>query len=249
LAPHVALARDAFIRDGALADHVDYFAKAAQDSEAKKSGFAYAVLLQLASNFQLPSGPRNQAGKSLEAAWTKPASTVALLKAIGDTKADECALQVKQFLNDKRPEVKEAATYAATRGSRLFIKQGCILCHTISPLDTPKGPHLEDIGSKQKRDELLESILKPSAKLAQGYESWIFTLTDGKLVTGFVVRETGDAIEVRNVGGISMLIPNADIDTRVRSEVSIMPEGLASNLTVQELSSLIAYLESLRSKK
>ncbi|HYV39849.1 MAG TPA: PVC-type heme-binding CxxCH protein [Gemmataceae bacterium] len=284
-AAQVALARDAFIRDGALADHVDYFAKAAQDNDAKKSGFAYAVLLQLASNFQLPSGPRNQAGKSLEEAWTKPASTVALLKAIGDTKADECALQVKQFLNDKRPEVKEAATYAAklidldaldkakkgptvgslsyedavaavlqekgdaTRGSRLFIKQGCILCHTISPLDTPKGPHLEDIGSKQKREELLESILKPSAKLAQGYESWIFTLTDGKMVTGFVVRETGDAIEVRNVGGISMLIPNADIDTRVRSEVSIMPEGLASNLTVQEFSSLIAYLESLRSKK
>src|SRR5207244_2019878 len=42
LAAQIALARDAFIRDGALADHVDYFAKAAQKEGAKEKGLAYA---------------------------------------------------------------------------------------------------------------------------------------------------------------------------------------------------------------
>jgi putative heme-binding domain-containing protein len=124
-----------------------------------------------------------------------------------------------------------------------------VLCHTISSLDTPKGPHLEDIGSKQKREELIESILKPSAKLAQGYEPWNFTMLDGKIVSGFVVRETGEEIEIRNVGGISTMILKADVDTRVRGEISIMPEGLANGLTVQELASLVSYLESLKTKK
>ena len=54
---------------------------------------------------------------------------------------------------------------------------------------------------------------------------------------------------MRNVGGISALVAKAEIDTRVRGEVSIMPEGLVNGLTVQELASLVSYLESLKSKK
>ena len=50
MASQVALARDAFLRDGALADHVEYFAKMTQAEDAKKNGLAYAVLLQLALN-------------------------------------------------------------------------------------------------------------------------------------------------------------------------------------------------------
>src|SRR5262249_18426856 len=157
----------------------------------------YRVLLQIAANLQLPVAPRNLAGKYLEEAWTKAATAVSLLRAIGDAEAEEYSLQIKQHLSDTRAEVKEAATYAAKRidlealekaaksgsrvgtmpyeevvakvmkdkgsaqrGVRLFAKQGCVLCHTVSALETPKGPHLIDIGNKQKRDELLESILK-----------------------------------------------------------------------------------------
>ena len=53
------------------------------------------------------------------------------------------------------------------------------MCHTISPLDLPKGPPLYEAGSRYKRDELIESILKPSAKIAQGFETKFFLLNDG----------------------------------------------------------------------
>jgi putative heme-binding domain-containing protein len=285
LSPQVKAARDGFLHDGALAEAAGAFGKLTESPDAARRELGYRVLLQISGSFQLPVGPRNQAGKVLEQAWTKPATTVSLLRAIGDAEAEEYLLQIKQHLSDARPEVKEAAAYAAKRidlealekaaktgsrvgtmayedvvakvmvekgnaerGVRLFAKQGCVLCHTVSSLETPKGPHLEDIGSKQKRDELLESILKPSAKLAQGYESWLIALDSGRTVTGFIVRESGEQIELRNVGGISMMIPKTAIDTRERGMVSIMPEGLANALTVEDLASLIAYMETLRTK-
>ena len=50
-----------------------------------------------------------------------------------------------------------------------------------------------DIGKRYKPDELVESILKPSAKLAQGYETYRFATADGRVFTGFVVSERADA--------------------------------------------------------
>jgi putative heme-binding domain-containing protein len=285
LAAQLKAVRDDFIRDGTLAEAAAEFGKLTQSPDAGRRELGYRVLIQIATNFQLPVEPRNLASRLLEEAWTKPASTVSMLRAIGDAQAEEYLLQVKQHLGDARPEVKEAAAYAARtldlealeklaqsgsrvgimiyeevvakvmnekgnaeRGKRLFAKQGCVLCHTVSALETPKGPYLADIGSKQKREELLESILKPSAKLAQGYEPWIIALTNGKVVTGFIVRESGEEVELRNLGGISTMIPKASIDARQRGTISIMPEGLVNALTIEDLASLVAYLESLRTK-
>jgi putative heme-binding domain-containing protein len=277
-------ARNAFISDVRTADHVDYFSKLLQGEGPGTHQLVYAVLLQVAGNRQLPQAARNSAEKLLEAAWSRPASTVSLLKAIGDARAEEFALQIKQHLTDKNAEVKDAAQYAAKRinldaltkvktgptvgtmkyeevfaaalkekgdverGRRLFLKQGCILCHTISPQDTPKGPPLYEAGTRYKRDELLESILKPSAKIAQGFETRFFSLNDGKLLEGFVTRETADEVELRNLAGVPTVIRKADIDQTGRREISMMPERLVDGLTVPELASLVAYLESMRKK-
>jgi putative heme-binding domain-containing protein len=275
-------ARNAFINDVRTADYVDFFAKLSQGTDAPSKELAYTALLQIAANRQLAQASRITADKVLEAAWSKPATTASLLRAIGDAKAEEFALQIKQYLADKRPEVKEAAEYAAKRidldalsrartgptvgtmkydevlaaamkekgdaerGNRLFLKQGCILCHTIAAQDTPKGPPLYEAGSRYKRDELLESILKPSAKIAQGFETRFFLLNDGKMVEGFVTRETADEVEIRNLAGVPTVVRKTDIDQSGRRETSMMPERLVDGLTVEELASLVAYLESMK---
>lgn len=134
-------------------------------------------------------------------------------------------------------------------GQVIFLKQGCIACHTVSPTEPVKGPYLGDIAARYKRPDLLESILKPSAKIAQGFETTFFALNSGKTVDGFVVREAGDEVELRTSAGISMVLKKSDIDERGRREISAMPEGLADNLTISELASLVAYLESLNTQK
>ncbi len=133
-------------------------------------------------------------------------------------------------------------------GERLFQRQGCAACHTVSPGEAPKGPSLAGIATRYKRAELIESILKPSARIAQGFEPQKIALADGRTVEGFVVRESGDEVELRDGQGIATVIPKKDIDVRAKGEISIMPAGLADSLTVPDLVSLLAYLESLKSQ-
>lgn len=133
-------------------------------------------------------------------------------------------------------------------GAQLFVRQGCIACHTTSPDQPPKGPLLAGIAQRYNRAELCESILKPSAKIAQGFETQWFKLKQGDPVEGFVVRESGDSLEVRNVAGISTTLNKTDIVKRGKRDTSVMPEGLVAQLAPHDLASILAYLESLNSK-
>ena len=131
-------------------------------------------------------------------------------------------------------------------GGLLFQKQGCISCHTISKTEPLKGPFLGDIANRYSRVELAESILKPSTRIAQGFETQKFATTAGQVIEGFVVRESGVEVELRGANGAVTVIPKADIDERGPSDLSVMPTGLADPLTVAELASILAYLERLR---
>jgi putative membrane-bound dehydrogenase-like protein len=139
-----------------------------------------------------------------------------------------------------------AAKGDAARGAALLKSQSCTACHTTDDGQTPRGPHLFEIGKRYMAAELVESILKPSAKLAQGYETALFRLTDGRVVQGFVVSERASSTIIREANGVRHEIAKSDIEERRRSELSSMPEGLVANLSPEQLADLIAYLQSLR---
>ena len=140
-----------------------------------------------------------------------------------------------------------SATGDAQRGRELFTRQSCIACHTTADGQLPKGPHLVDIGKRYKPDELIESILKPSAKLAQGFETIGIVTVEGKVHSGFVTSESADAIDLRLANGLPLTIRRDDIDEEYPQKISAMPEGIAGNLTPEELADLLAYLQSLKS--
>ena len=100
----------------------------------------------------------------------------------------------------------------------------------MSPGEAPKGPSLLGIAARYSRAELTESILKPSAKIAQGFEPQKFATVDGRTYEGFVVRESGDEVEMRDVQGGATILSKKDIDDRAKGEVSIMPTGLADSV-------------------
>ena len=133
-------------------------------------------------------------------------------------------------------------------GAQLFERVGCINCHTVAKFEGPKGPYLGDIANRYSRLEMAESVLKPSAKIAQGFETQKFATVSGQTLEGFVVRESGDEVELRNSTGAVIVIPKSEIEERGKSEISVMPTGLADPLTPRELASILAYLESLRNK-
>jgi putative heme-binding domain-containing protein len=133
-------------------------------------------------------------------------------------------------------------------GKELFTKQGCIQCHTVSAEEPPKGPFLGDVATRYSRAELCESILKPSAKIAQGFETQWFKDKEDEDYEGFVTRDAGDELDIRNILGVTITLKKADIKERGKREISVMPEALVAKLTPQELGSILAYLESLKAK-
>jgi putative heme-binding domain-containing protein len=136
----------------------------------------------------------------------------------------------------------------AKLGGQLFIRQGCIACHTVSKNDPAKGPYLGGIAQRYSRAELIESILKPNAKIAQGFSTHYFVTKKRDRVDGFIVRESGDETEVRGASGVSVMLKKADVAKSGTLPTSIMPEGLAANLSPADLASLLAYLESLKAQ-
>lgn len=175
----------------------------------------------------------------------------------GATAADEKPI-VLPPVDPNNPELIGNQTYEAVlqktlsakgdpiRGRELFRAQSCVNCHTDADGQTPKGPHLVDIGKRYQAAELIESILKPSEKIAQGYESYRFSTHDGKDYTGFIVSERADTILIRESSGVQRILKKAEVETREPQRPSIMPEGLVGNLTPQQLADLIAYLQSLQ---
>ncbi len=133
----------------------------------------------------------------------------------------------------------------AAKGKVLFKAQSCNACHTDADGQTLKGPHMVDIGKRYSPAELVESILKPSAKIAQGFETVLFEMTDGKAFTGFVVSESARAVLVRDAAGLQRQLELAKIESRTIQKQSLMPEGIVNNLTPEDLADLIAYLKSL----
>ncbi|MEI8020547.1 MAG: PVC-type heme-binding CxxCH protein, partial [Schlesneria sp.] len=134
----------------------------------------------------------------------------------------------------------------AIKGEAIFKAQSCVACHTTADGQTPKGPHLFEIGKRYKPGELVESVLKPSAKLAQGYETYQFVLVDGRVFNGFVVSERSDTTIIKESDGARREIKKADVEERLIKKVSAMPEGLVANLTTEQLADLVAYLQSLK---
>lgn len=134
----------------------------------------------------------------------------------------------------------------AETGKGLFKSQSCINCHTYANGQRPKGPHLVDIGKRYKPTELIESIVEPGKKIAQGFDTWTFVMESGKTYTGFVVLESAETVTIRQTDGLSKELVQDDIDDRVKQEVSMMPKGVVGNLTPQQLADLVAYLQTLR---
>src|SRR5262249_44488456 len=132
------------------------------------------------------------------------------------------------------------------QGKALFKTQSCNACHTDADGQTPKGPHLVDIGKRYSPAELVESILKPSAKIAQGFETYRFEMVDGRVITGFVVSEKAAAVLIREATGVQRELKRDQIESRQRQDQSAMPEGVVNNLTPEQLADLIAYLRSLQ---
>ncbi len=143
------------------------------------------------------------------AALNEPQQPIALPKADPDDPN-----QIGNMSYDAAANQTLSASGDPAQGESLFKSKSCAACHTTADGQRPKGPHLVDIGKRYKAAELIESMLKPSAKIAQGYEAYQFSTVDGHAYAGFVVSESAAAIRIREANGVERALKRAEIEER-----------------------------------
>lgn len=137
----------------------------------------------------------------------------------------------------------------AANGQKLFadaqISQ-CNKCHRVGSSGQMIGPDLHDIGKKRNAAQLLKSIIDPSADVEPQFTTQAVLTYDGQIVTGLKLDSPENETVIRSADGKTHRIPNDDIEQVTRQSTSLMPVGLAAELTAQELADLLAYLCSLK---
>jgi putative membrane-bound dehydrogenase-like protein len=137
----------------------------------------------------------------------------------------------------------------ADRGRDVFFRAGtnaCAGCHRVQGRGQWIGPDLSTIGTKYGRDELVRSILNPSAAIGYNFRSLIVALDDGRVLTGLPIEDTPDRLVLKTADGQRIAIRPAQIEDRKSSDVSLMPEGLAETMTDQEIVDLLTFLATLK---
>ncbi|MGN6386298.1 MAG: PVC-type heme-binding CxxCH protein [Verrucomicrobiota bacterium] len=169
-----------------------------------------------------------------------------------DLKAKLAAYEAKVAKGDQL-EPYRVALYGGNKeeGRKIFFERpeaACVRCHKIKG-DTTEGgevgPELTHVGSRQNRDYILESIVLPNKKIAEGFQTLIVTTKDGTAYAGIVKAENNSELILNSPEDGIVTIKKADITTRQQGQSS-MPEGLAAILSKQDLRNLVEYLAELK---
>jgi putative heme-binding domain-containing protein len=137
------------------------------------------------------------------------------------------------------------------RGHQLFTDVNgvnCIRCHRLNGQGVLIGPDLTDLNAKQNRAQIIESVLYPSKVILDGYQQVLFHMKNDDDYAGIVRSETPETVTVIDSLGMTNLLQKSKIKSRKISQISLMPEGLQSALTLEEFSDLIAYVEGAKPK-
>ncbi len=131
----------------------------------------------------------------------------------------------------------------ASRGKQVFEKN-CGKCHTPQRRRDRIGPDLSGVNNKTK-EELLVSILNPSAEIEPRYTNYIVVTREGRMYDGVIVSETPSALMLRaDSDDADVAILRRNIAEIRASSVSLMPDELEKQMNRQEIADVIAYLRA-----
>jgi len=134
------------------------------------------------------------------------------------------------------------------RGQAIFNspQTACSACHAIGYLGGKVGPDLTRIGQVRNERDLLEALLYPNASFVRSYEPVIVATKSDEEYSGVLKRDAPDEVILVTGPTTEQRIGRSDIADMRPGTVSIMPSGLAEQLTKQELADLLAFLKATR---
>jgi cytochrome c oxidase cbb3-type subunit III len=129
-------------------------------------------------------------------------------------------------------------------GELLYSRNGCANCHRIGNVGSIYGPELTRIGAGRSLDYIRESIVDPSADIADNYGGVTVVTKDGRRITGVRVNEDTFTVQIRKPDQAFALFDKSEAKEVIHETKSMMPAY--THLSPTDVQNLLAYLETLR---
>ncbi|MDX2283371.1 MAG: heme-binding protein [Bacteroidia bacterium] len=116
----------------------------------------------------------------------------------------------------------------------------CIRCHMLWGEGGKVGPDLTRIGAVLSREQLLQALIEPSARLAPGYGTVTLTLADGQTVAGVLLEESASELLLQTSHAEPLRVPVSRIKTRTN-----LPSGMPAmgeRMSKREIRDVIEFL-------
>jgi putative heme-binding domain-containing protein len=180
-----------------------------------------------------------------------PALTLDLIEAVDSTHSEKLIAKldpVRSTGNSNEAFSETLYGGDARKGRNVFMSNPtaqCARCHTLGtdPSGTV-GPPLGRIGEVLSREQLLEALIEPGARLAPGYGSVKITLKDNQVVTGVLLEETDTEMILRTAEAEPMEIPLSRISKREN-----LPSGMPPMKTLLSKRDIRDVIEFLANQK
>ena len=129
------------------------------------------------------------------------------------------------------------------RGKQVFSKS-CAACHRLEGAGYELAPNIAAYKFRGA-EAILQNVLEPNREVNPQYVTYTVITNDGRIVTGMISNESETSVTLLRGENVSENVPRADISEMKSSKMSLMPEGLESQIDLQGMSDLIAYFLSL----
>jgi putative heme-binding domain-containing protein len=170
----------------------------------------------------------------------------------------DAALQLRFRRQSSAAEIERLVQAALTRagdaqrGRSVFLdtaKAQCIKCHRLDNIGERIGPELTGVGDRFSRMHIIESILEPSRTVTAGFQTINVRLDDGQSIAGLKLSETDATLTLADAKGEKHTLAKARIEEQQPQSKSLMPDGLAQQLSSDQFVDLVAFLVSQKKQR
>jgi len=136
--------------------------------------------------------------------------------------------------------VARAGDGDAAKGRAIFTAR-CGACHALKGEGGAVGPDLTGY-ERTNLDFWVMNLVYPSLEIREGFGTYVAKMMDGTVAAGILERRDGGVIVLRDLAGVKTSLREDAVENLMASPVSVMPEGLLSGLSDQEIRDLLAHL-------
>ncbi len=170
--------------------------------------------------------------RQLEAAWGK----------VGGLDGDLAKMAEEEHAKWKTVLTPDFLKGANRSQGRVLYTASCGQCHVLFGEGGHIGPDITG-SNRANLDYVLENVVNPNALIGADYELYIFTLKDGRVVSGMIRKTTDTAYTVQTIAG-EEVVARAEIAEEIKPGISMMPMGLFAAFSNEQVRDLVAYLAS-----